>query len=306
MKTAALSPDALRVAARNVVLLREAEAIASALADLGIRALFLKGAALLEGQPAMLATREMADIDVWVEPRDLGRTVAALHAAGYVSPANALVLRKHVGTVAVYVDLHGELWYFEGKGPWSRAVPAGPTGLRTLGPEDAALHAILHSVVQDGRVSPRALEDCRAILADRGARFRWEAFAATVVEEGWEKPVALFLSRLEAAYPGTVPAAAGVAWTRIRPEGVRPWRGSYLRMLQLQSRWPRKVRLARRVLFPHPEFLRLRYSRIPPQAAFLLPLLRPFLLLARLLSGRVQDTQRREVGGQRPAGTRLS
>jgi hypothetical protein len=300
MKTADLSPDALQVAARNVVLLREAEGIASALADRGIPALFLKGAALLEGQPAMLATREMADIDVWVEPRHLGRTVAALHAARYVSPGNALVLRKQVGMVAVYVDLHGELWYFAGKGPWSRAVPAGPcTGLRTLCAEDAVLHAILHSVVQDGRVSRRALEDCHAILADRGARFRWDAFAATVVEEGWEKPVALFLSRLEAAHPGTVPAAAGAAWARIRPEGVRPWRGSYLRMLQLQSRWPRRVRLALRILFPHPEFLRLRYSRVPPHAAFLLPLLRPFLLLARLLSGRVQETQR-------PAGTQLS
>jgi hypothetical protein len=304
MKATDLSPDALHVAGRNVVLLREAEAIASGLAARNIPALFLKGIALLEAQPAELATRGMADIDVWVPARHLGQASAVLRAAGYASHSNALVLRKQVGKIGVDVDLHGDLWFFGGDGPWRRAVHRGPsTALRTLCAEDAVLHAILHSVVQDGEVTPRALADCRAILAEQGDRFRWGAFATAVAEEGWEQPVALFVARLEAAHPGTVPRAGycDAPWPRasLRPGGrsERP----YVRMLQLQSRWPRKIRLALRILFPDPHFLRLRYSWMPGRAALLLPILRPFLLLAQGVACRLEGTG---SSGQRAAGSK--
>jgi hypothetical protein len=72
-------------------------------------------------------------------------------------------------------------------------------------------------------------------------------------------------------------------------------------MLQLQSRWPRKAALALRILFPHPGFLRLRYSWMPERAAFLLPILRPLLLAAQWLAYRLEGTG---SSGQRAAGSK--
>jgi hypothetical protein len=290
MKPTELSLQQLSTAGRNTLLLREAELVAARLAERRIPVLFLKGVGLLEAEYVGLEQRGMADIDLLVRARHLGETSAVLRGQGYAPLSNGLLLRKRIGKLVLDLDLHGDLWYFGSEDPWRRSVAVGPgLRLRTLCPEDALLHAILHSVVQDGALSPRAMADCLAILENVGGCFRWEAFAATVAREGWEGPVALFLAGLEASHPGTVPAIVGGGAPPSRVRQAWGWRSPqpYRRMLQMQSRWSRKIGLALRILFPHPAFLRLRYGRVPRPLSPLLPILRPALLVAESLACRV-------------------
>jgi hypothetical protein len=289
MKPTGLSPGGLQTAGRNAVLLREAEGIATGLAARGIPALFLKGVALIESGTVELGAREMTDIDLLVRPRHLREVSAVLRSRGYAPHSNALLLHKQIGRVGLDVDLHAGLWCFGGMDPWHRSVQRSPcAALRSLCPEDALLHVILHSLVQDGVVSPRAMADCRAILGAEGERFGWEAFAATVAREGWERPVRMFLARLEAVHPGTLPPACRAlgATARVLPahgplSGWPQWR-----MVRMQSRWMRKIGLLLRTLFPHPSFLAMRYAWAPRPLTFLLPVLRPVLLVAESLACR--------------------
>ncbi len=289
-----LSFEQLKIAGRNAVLLKEAEAIASALDARNVPALFLKGIALLETAYTGLAARGMADIDLLVHARDLKEAAAVLRGRGYAPRSNALVLSKSVGKIQVDVDLHAGLWFFGGDRLWQFSeFKETSAHMRILRPEAAFLHCILHSMIQDGGVSPQALADCRAILGMEGGRFAWDAFAAMAAEEGWEKPAALFIERLEAAHPGTVPrpgfagaSSSGVCFGRSHSS-----RWPYLRMLTMQSRWRRRFQLLLCLLFPHPLFLRMRYSWVPRKLAFLLPVLRPFLLIAESISCRLDSSR---------------
>ncbi|MFA5026851.1 MAG: nucleotidyltransferase family protein [Candidatus Methylomirabilota bacterium] len=294
MKPTALSSEALRTAGRNVVLLCEAQAIAAGLSERRVPGLFLKGIALIATGCAALEQRGMVDIDLLVHPRDLPEASAVLQAQGYAPRSNALLLHKRIGMVELDVDLHPGLWYFSREDPWLRSGSCrSGTRLCILCPEDALLHVILHSLLQDGALSGRALEDCRGILAAEGAGFRWELFSTIVAGEGWERPVGLFLTHLEATHPGTVPPA----WRpRLPPPGEGPRRGPlsdwpYWRMISQQSRRGRKVGLLFGFFFPSPAFLRLRYSWMPRPLAVLLPLLRPLLLIGDLLGSRFGRTR---------------
>jgi hypothetical protein len=290
VKPTELSPEQLKTAGRNAFLLQEAEAIASALDARNVPTLFLKGIALLETAYSGLAARGMADIDLLVHPRDLKETVAVLRGRGYAAHSNALVLNKSVGKIQVDVDLHAGLWYFGGDRLWQCSeFKQSSAPMRILHPEAALLHCILHSMIQDGGVSPQALADCRAILGMDGGKFAWDAFAAMVAEEGWEKPAALFIERLEAAQPGIVPQAGfdGVSGSPVLFGRSHSFRWPYLRMLAMQSRWRRRIRLLLCLLFPHPLFLGMRYSWMPRKLAFLLPVLRPFFLLSESIACRL-------------------
>ena len=165
LRPSELSSDQLRSAGRNAVLLKEAEAIASALEAESIPALFLKGIALLETIYTGLMARTMADIDLLLRADDLEEASAVLRGCGYVPCSNAMVLTKSVGRIRVDVDLHADLWFFRSDKLWRRSRYTGHfVRVRIPCPEDVVLHCILHSVIQDGKVSRKALADCRAIL----------------------------------------------------------------------------------------------------------------------------------------------
>ncbi|HXZ44073.1 MAG TPA: nucleotidyltransferase family protein [archaeon] len=294
LRPSELSSDQLRSAGRNAVLLREAEAIASALEAESIPALFLKGIALLETVYTSLVARAIADIDLLLRAEDLEEASAVLGGCGYVPCSNAMVLTKSVGRIRVDVDLHADLWFFGSDKLWRRSRYIGHfVRIRIPCPEDVVLHCILHSVIQDGKVSQTALADCRAILEMEEGGFSWDTFAATVAEEGWEKPVALFLERLEARYPGLVPETRlrALACSPVRFGQSPSFRWPYLRMFSMQSRWRRRTQLVLNLLFPHRLFLQRRYSWTPRKLAFLLPVLRPFLLLAECISCRLDSSR---------------
>lgn len=285
-----LSHEQLQNLGRNLILLKEAEAVASALEKRKIPALFLKGIALLDTAYESLVAREMVDIDLLVPIRDLEQTVAVLRNAGYTARKNALVLSKDVGEFLVQIDLHHSRWVFATEQYWDRSRRKSPSSpMRILCPEDEFLLCILHSVIQDGRASNQALADCAALLRVYGAEFSWEQFGTTVSSGGWEQPVAVFLASLAAICPSQVPDRlledARMPSLALSSESLS--KSPYLRMLKLQSRWPKRIGILMQLLFPDPHFLRMRYSWMPEKLSFLLWVLRPFFLLAQYISGRM-------------------
>ena len=272
--------------ALNLVLLKEAEALALLFDRAGIAAIFLKGIALLDEAYKNLAARSMSDIDVLVHGDDLQRACRALSEAGFVMNPNALVLHKQVGCFSVYVDLHPNLWFFSSEAFWQRSrLKSSPSScMRVLSPEDQFLHCILHSVAQDGEIKEQAIEDCKRILAS--SEFRWKIFTATVIQEGWECPVGLFIQAFEDSSPGIIqsPVLKNLSGFDTRSPTSRV---PYARILRLQSKPWRRVGLLRDIVFPSSHFLKLRYSWIPRPLAFLLPVCRPFVLLATWLACRL-------------------
>lgn len=319
---AEMSLAQLQTSGRNLILLREAELVAASLEDRGISATFLKGVALLDAMYESLADRRMVDIDVLVRAKDLEKAVAVLRESGYAAQPNALVLSKSAGEILIQVDLHAELWLFHSEDFWRRRErKSKESRMKVLCPVDQFLHIAWHSVVQDGHVSVQALSDCHAILESNGSRFSWDRLAAIAVEEGWEKPVTLFLEQMEATYPGIIPAevldvlsrrkfsrqvgargrvpsnldstgrAAGCSYPRrsmSRPfdSGSLRWQNPYVRMLKLQSQWRKRIRLILKLALPSPGFLRMRYSRFPRSLSFLLTIFRPILLSCEFVAGQ--------------------
>lgn len=272
--------------ALNLVLLKEAEALALLFDRAGIAAIFLKGIALLDEAYKNLAARSMSDIDVLVHGDDLQRACRAISEAGFVMNPNALVLHKQVGCFSVYVDLHPKLWFFRSEAFWQRSRPKNSPSsrMRVLSPEDQLLHCILHSVAQDGEIKEQAIEDCNRILAS--SEFRWDVFTAAVIQEGWERPVGLFIEAFAAARPGIIPSTvlkSFFPFNRRSPASRAP----YARILRMQSNPWRRFGLFRDIVFPSSHFLELRYSWIPRPLAFLLPAGRPFLLLFSWLGCRL-------------------
>ena len=272
--------------ALNLILLKEAEALALLFERADIPAIFLKGIALLDEVYKDLAARSMIDIDVLVHGKDLPKACRAISEAGFVMNPNALVLYKQVGCFSVYVDVHPKLWFFRNGAFWERSRPKNSpfSRMRVLSPEDQLLHCILHSIVQDGEIKEQAIEDCNHILASN--EFSWNIFSAAVIQEGWEHPVELFLQALKTAYPGSVPSAVLKSLSPLNERSPAP-RSPYPRMLRMQSNPWRRFGLLRDMVFPSSHFLKLRYSWVPRPLAFFLPACRPFLLLTSWLACRL-------------------
>jgi hypothetical protein len=278
--------EGLQNKALNLVLLKEAEALALLFERAGIPAIFLKGIALLDEAYKDLAARSMIDIDVLVHGKNLPKACRAISEAGYVMNRNALVLHKQVGCFSVYVDVHPKLWFFRSEAFWQRSRPKNSplSRMRVLSLEDQLLHCILHSVVQDGEITEQAIEDCNRIL--ESSEFRWNVFTATVIQEGWERPVELFIETFEGACPGTIPR---IVLKNLCPFNERSTasRAPYPRILRMQSNPWRRFGLLREFVFPSSHFLKLRYSWVPRPLAFFLPACRPFLLLSSWLACRL-------------------
>lgn len=279
-------PEGLQNKALNLVLLKEAEALALLFEQKGISAIFLKGIALLDEAYKDLSARSMVDIDVLVHGNDLQRACGAILEAGFFMNPNALVLNKQVGCFSVYVDLHPKLWFFCSEAFWERSRPKNSpfSRMRVLSPEDQLLHCILHSVAQDGEIKEQAIEDCNRIL--ESSEFRWNVFTAAVIQEGWERPVELFILAFEAASPGIIPSPV-LKDLSLFNERSPDSRVSYTRILRMQSNPWRRFGLLRDFVFPSSHFLKLRYSWIPRPLVFFLPACRPFLLLTSWLACRL-------------------
>lgn len=161
---AAAAAAYFRVAAHNALLLAERDDVLAALAGRGVRAVPLKGAALLGTAYPNVALRPLGDLDLLVDPDAMGAAGAALEARGYERLLTGIpALRHHLeyarvlpSGVRLVVELHRRPLAAPSleDGLPARAVLAGAAPDPRAGgpaiprPEHLLLHAAAHLVVQ--------------------------------------------------------------------------------------------------------------------------------------------------------------
>lgn len=281
MSVAALGGGAVQ----NIYLLSEAEKVTRAFRSNKIPLLFLKGIALLETVYPNLNDREISDIDLLIRPGDLERGAAVLKTLGY-EPVGGLDFVKK-GALWSRLDLHYTLWYFDEKKLWCQAwgKSLGNTRILIPSPFHLFLHAVLHAVLQDGRISETSMEDCRRILSAHSSNWDWKSFRNFCREEGWEKITGDFLLRLNSRFSGVVPQTGVNDFPKSRKfeRIVSREKSAYARMWLAQERLGKKIRMLFGVLCPPLGFLKMRYPGCP---TWFLPVVRPLLLGAELLRCR--------------------
>jgi hypothetical protein len=146
--------------ARNLSLQAALDQVVTALADLSIPAMLLKGAALIESVYPDIGLRPMGDLDILVPRSSIEDAHRAVEALGYVvwgvrlSRHDASQLARHhhhypLERGSVTVELHHHITSatpeFDITGFWERAV-AGPGPVPHLlpSPEDLFLHGAVH------------------------------------------------------------------------------------------------------------------------------------------------------------------
>jgi hypothetical protein len=149
--------------ARNLSLQAALGEVVATLADLGIPAMLLKGAALIEAVYPDIGLRPMGDLDILVPRSSIEDAQGAIEALGYavwgvrLSRHDASQLARHhhhypLERGSVTVELHHHVTSaapeFDIGGFWERAVP-GPGNVPHLlpSPEDLLLHGAVHFTV---------------------------------------------------------------------------------------------------------------------------------------------------------------
>lgn len=184
--TSAPAPAPLEIAARNIVLLERANAVALAARERRIEIIALKGIRYLCGIVRADA-RPISDIDLLVRHGDVPALRAVLAAQGYRCAAplwrkhrprsrwlNAEVWRT-ASPVPHFVHLHWDLTNstlplsrprFDIDGIFSRSVPLGGEGIacRALAPADECVYAAFHAFVH-GYDRPQIADDIRRVFA---------------------------------------------------------------------------------------------------------------------------------------------
>ncbi|HEV3400955.1 MAG TPA: nucleotidyltransferase family protein [Acidimicrobiales bacterium] len=160
-----LELDYLETAARNLYLLDQLTVIQQALDAEGIRAMPLKGAALVQTVYPEPALRPMRDLDILVAPSMIARAQQAVVALGFRAVPPVAGVEGSEGWMATHhhhlpalvspgevfaVELHHHIVgpsdpsHFEISGFWERARP-GENGSRVFpAPEDLLVHVALH------------------------------------------------------------------------------------------------------------------------------------------------------------------
>ncbi len=169
---------------RNLLLLRELDAVLAALDAAGVEVMLLKGAALVRTVYDDAGLRPMNDIDLLLHEADAPAALRQLAALGYATDAPFTyfgeVAAHKQGALTSDVDLHWSLiglpHYRERIAPdwlWqtSRPVAGGAAPARVLGPEAQLLHLCAHPALQHANQEPRLLwlHDVAEVLHhDRG------------------------------------------------------------------------------------------------------------------------------------------
>lgn len=153
--------------ARNILLLKELEELASSFESAGVPLVVLKGAALLCTDRVPVAQRPITDLDLLVQPSQASAARALLERLGYRPQADWAqgFTESYLGERAYYkagdrtlvADLHWHLLNHKGHEAWERRVwdrlrpcAVGEATLGLLSPEDELLHAALHLVCHHG------------------------------------------------------------------------------------------------------------------------------------------------------------
>jgi len=221
---------------RNDRLLAQLQEVLSALRNVGIEAVLLKGAALALTVYESPALRPMRDIDLLVPKAALPEAVAALELQGYrptvreVRPGFVYEFENEWRLQArspahISVELHWHpfvVMYYRRVIPveelWDRTRPVavGPQKARVLAPEDQLLHLCAHLSFHHGFEPPLLWIWDVAALSERAA-LDWEAVVARTLRYRLTLPVRAVLERVSHELDVPVPEEVRHALATHRP-----------------------------------------------------------------------------------------
>lgn len=279
-------------ALRNALLWEELSRVLRLLAQAGIPAILLKGAAVAETVYGNVAVRPMRDLDLLLSPEQINDALIRLQAIGYRLAApevaagagliyeNEILLGKADSTQTA-LELHWSLidsphyqrildmaWFWQSRRP----VTIAGTPAWVLGPEAQLLHLCAHLALHHRGRGLLWQMDIVALLHALGDQIDWElvltqaaacdlvlALRRTLgdVIAGWSAPVpAPIWQRLATMSPSPAEQRA-VAWLTAaeRPVAQRFWAD-----LASLPTWPARLRFARLHLFPTAAYMRRRYA----------------------------------------------
>lgn len=197
----------------------------NALADAGVEALALKGAALIGVAYMDPGARPMGDVDLGVAPEHVGRAVQALHRAGLRpsddNPERLLAVRHSLAfrdPDGQEVDLHRGLLWRAGLDEefWQGSIAADVAGapVRVLNPADQLLHVCAHGAAWNPVHPLRWAADAFKVIEVAGERLDWERLVEMARRGRLTAPFADCLDFLVEDLEAPVPDAAREALAR--------------------------------------------------------------------------------------------
>lgn len=194
---------------RNLRLAAEESRITAALGAADLRHWPLKGPGLSERLYADIGVRQIADLDLLVEPANLARTDALLADLGYARQTSGTIeslsraqelLYVRKSTPAFYLDLHQRLLPYVRRDPLASRVFA--TGMTR---ENLLLYLCANQITHRfARL--RYLCDVAAFLEREGAFVEWNAFLAAARRMPWGPGIGLALDWAATFAPASVPS----------------------------------------------------------------------------------------------------
>ena len=200
----AMDAAATQIAFDGMVHLRETAAMTTALTQVGIDPILLKGQALSDLLYDDPLVRPSSDIDLLIRRDELDAAQQALAAIGYLPQSAAWRDHEQIGNYhislwrealpghSVLLELHwdigrGGLFGYDLAAWCSHAQPfaltGAPTGLRRFAPDDQLLHMALH-MRKHRYVGLRWLVDVAGLLSRFRAQLDWQYLTTTARQAG--------------------------------------------------------------------------------------------------------------------------
>lgn len=193
------------VLARNILIHDQIKKIAEVCEKNNIKLVLLKGAALVELFPEYSFEREMEDIDVLVEKKDLKKFVDILKGLGYKHyPEDPNVLYNE--EVDIKIDITTRLWYYslkENKKLCNNLIKI--TNFYILPPKELLKHIVFHSYLEHNFVEEKWTKDVLLLK---------EKFAVDVNEEELIPKFVLKLLNKKSYYKGHLIQFLYLPWYR--------------------------------------------------------------------------------------------
>ena len=190
-----------RNARRNERIRDQCIAIGAILAEAGVRAALLKGAAwLFDGSLEPASDRMMRDIDLLVAPEKVEVAVRALIASGYEDTGKSLVEVGHFHYApllprdgAASVEIHRDLAHRVNLLPASEVIASArevAPGLLLPSAHHRILHNVIYAQIENGDfvggvVNLRDTLDLARLLSNYGAEASWTLMADEACERGF-------------------------------------------------------------------------------------------------------------------------
>ncbi|HBU69283.1 MAG TPA: hypothetical protein DEE98_02745 [Elusimicrobia bacterium] len=282
------------ILAKNILILDELRRFSELVCGAGMRAVVLKGAALIALEPAYIGTRAMDDIDIFVRGEDMPAVRSIISALGYYPvPGDPWTLKN--GKSGIAFDLCAGLWYLSRKEneaafQGSKRFPLNQigAGLFHLPPDEFFIHLAAHCAVHHNIKEKKWIEDISLLRALWPKETSTAALAEKLSGYGlWE--AAGFMLRDVSG----VDKSSGELWNRRRGRRLAgfllnsgfnktiPNYGHILRFALLPG--TKKIPHLLKALFPSGEFLALRYGLTGASAVTMFRFLRPCIMLFKLL-----------------------